>query len=170
MRSTLTLRRRSRCPELEGSGLEPELEPVAEQPTYLVTHYMPKSSMDVPKQQRARRLLDASGRVEECATVRCGACFDCGQHGRQDLAADALWLFNSFLQPLDGTAPWAPVQFELTRAEHGALVFVSQCRAHTLDVCMFSNIDSACLGFVYRGPTDFAERDTENPFLDANLS
>jgi hypothetical protein len=147
----------------------------AEGATYLFTHYVPASSIDAATQVRVNLLLDASvtlnsivegaaGRVQRVLGAICGDyCPDCAKYGpdtrRRQLAADALFLFDTFLEPVEGTAPWGDsVQLELTRAERGDLVLVSKCRLHILEVWVFHNMDMACVGFVYSGPTDFFQR------------
>jgi hypothetical protein len=173
MRSTSALRRtlafrRSRLasppqppPEL------PALQPVPEVPVYLVTHYAPISAMQAPAQRRVRSLVEAQSRLNECAAVACGSCFDCSHTMRRELAEEALWLVNTILQPVDGTAPWDDIELQLQRNNDCTMLFVSTCRLHTVELLLFHNLEDACIGVVYRGPTDFAERDTENPSLDA---
>jgi hypothetical protein len=85
---------------------------------------------------------------------------------RRELAEDALWLVNALLQPVDGTAPWDHVELELTCNNDCSMVFVSNCRLHTIELLLFHDLENACIGVVYRGPTDFTERDTER---DASL-
>ena len=133
----------------------------------LVTHYAPLVCMPPQAQQRARSLIEAQCRLTECTNVSCGACFDCSHTMRRELAEEALWLINGLLQPVDGTAPWDDIELELTRNNDCSMVFVSTCRLHTVELLLFHNLEDACVGVVYRGPTDFAERHTENPSLEA---
>jgi hypothetical protein len=148
----------------------PALEPVPEATAFLVTHYAPLTCMPAQAQQRARSLVDTSARLHECTSVSCGSCFDCSHTIRRELAEDALWLINGLLQPVDGTAPWDHVQLELQRNNDCSMVFVSVCRSHTIELLLFHNLEDACVGVVYRRPTDFAERDTErNIERDASL-
>jgi hypothetical protein len=104
MRGTLAFRRSQFAlqppPEL------PALQPVPEATAFLVTHYAPLVCMPAQAQQRARSLIEAQSRLHECTSVSCGACFDCSHTMRRELAEDALWLVNTILQPVDGTAPW----------------------------------------------------------------
>jgi hypothetical protein len=159
--------------------MEPPLERADEPATYLVTHYVAKYSMDAPTRARTYAVLDASGACEGvgeavhvqprarralCA-VRAACCSECNEYGpearKRELAADALFLFDMFLKPVEGTAPWGHsggVVLEVQRSERGALVLVSKCRLHKLELYLFHNMDCPCLGFAYRGPTDFLKR------------
>ncbi len=152
-----------------------KLEVIAEGSTFLVTHYVPKSTMELEDQLRTRQLLDESGAdspVREPARlcrVLCSVCSDCcpdcaeyGPPARlRKLAVDARRLFDTFLEPVDTTARWDEVELEITRRQHAALTLASTCRQHTLELWMFHNMDSCCLGFVYRGPTDFIVRSSK---------
>jgi hypothetical protein len=176
MRRTLTMRNSRLAPQPPPQPPPelPALEPVPEATTYLVTHYAPLTCMPAQAQQRARSLLEAQSRLHECASVSCGSCFDCSHTMRRELAEDALWLFNALLQPVDGTAPWDDIELQLTRNHDCSMVFVSTCRLHTVELLLFHDLENACIGVVYRGPTDFTERDTErnterDASLDANL-
>ena len=85
----------------------------------------------------------------------------CGVWARSEerkLATDEQLLFDKFLEPVDGTTVWDSVELEVTRRQHAALNLSSKCRQHTLEIWMFHNMDSCCLGFVYRGQTDFIIR------------
>jgi hypothetical protein len=166
LRRTVAFRRRSQF-ALQPPPELPPLQPVPEAPAYLVTHYAPIIGMPAQAQQRARSLVEAQSRLNECAAVACGACFDCSHTMRRELAEDALRLINGLLQPVDGTAPWDDIELELTRNNDCSMLFVSTCRVHTVELLLFHNLEAACVGVVYRGPTDFAERHTENPSLEA---
>ena len=156
-----------------------KLEVVHEETHFLVTHYVPKSVMDAELRVRMHQLYEdsqhydnttattataaASLRVQRLLCAVCAdCCSDCAENGiewrKRQLATDARYLFDAFLEPIEGTAKWRDVQLELMRHERGALVLVSTCRQHTLELWMFHNMESACLGFVYRGPTDFNEK------------
>jgi hypothetical protein len=171
MRRTLAIRRRSRLalqppPQPPPTEL-PALQPVPEATAYFVTHYAPLTCMPAQAQQRARSLIEAQCRLTECTSVSCASCFDCSHTMRSELAEHALWLVNSILQPVDGTAPWDDIELQLQRNNDCTMLFVSTCRLHTVELLLFHDLENACIGVVYRGPTDFTERDTENPFLDA---
>jgi hypothetical protein len=157
------------------------MEPAPEAATYLVTHYVAKYSMDAPTRTRACAVLQASGACEGfgnaaevqprvqrvLCVVRAACCPECAEYGqearRRELAADALFLFDTFLEPVEGTAPWGysgGVELELGLAERGALVLVSKCRLHKLELYLFHNMHGACVGFFYRGPTNFLAVDS----------
>ena len=73
------------------------------------------------------------------------------------LAADALALFNALaLLFEDAPDPWSAVQLELARQAECSLVLVSTCRAHTLEFLVFNDMDTVCIGIVYRGPASFS--------------
>jgi hypothetical protein len=170
MRRTLAIHRSQLAPPPQPPPELPALEPVQEATAYLVTHYAPISAMDAPAQRRVRSLVEAHSRLNECTAVSCGACFDCSTAMRHELAEHALWLINALLQPVDGTAPWDHMELELSRNNDCSMVFVSVCRLHTIELLLFHNLEHDCVGVVYCGPTDFAERDAErHPSLDVNL-
>ena len=152
-----------------------KLEVIAEVPTFLVTHYVSKSTMDNEERLRTRQLLDESGAdipVREPARmsrILCAVCSDCcpdcAEHGPsarlRKLAMDARFVFDTFLEPVDKTARWDEVELQITRRQHAALTLASTCRQHTLELWLFHNMESCCLGFVYRGPTDFMVRSSK---------
>jgi hypothetical protein len=149
-----------------------KLEAVPEVPTFLVTHYVPQSAMDHDERLCTRQILEESSAdspVREPARlsrVLCAVCSDCcpdcaeyGPAARlRNLAMEAQNLFNQFLEPVADDESWHTVELEVTRREPAALILVSTCRQHTLELWLFHNMDSCCLGFVYRGPTDFIVR------------
>ena len=146
-----------------------KLEVIAEVPTFLVTHYVSNSTMDNQEKLRTRQLLDESDAdIPVCEQARmsrilCAVCSDCcpaqGPSARlRKLAMDARFLFDTFLEPVDKTARWDEVELQITRRQHAALTLASTCRQHTLELWLFHNMESCCLGFVYRGPTDFMVR------------
>jgi hypothetical protein len=77
-----------------------------------------------------------------------------------ELAADALALFNALALPLEDAdsdaTPWSAVELQLTRRAECSLVLVSTCRAHTLEFLVFNDMDTVCIGIVYRGPASFS--------------
>jgi hypothetical protein len=166
LRRTLAIRRRSQF-ALQPPPELPALQLVPEVPVYLVTNYAPISAMQAPALRRVRSLVEAQSRLHECTSVSCGACFDCSHTMRRELGDEALWLVNAILQPVDGTAPWDDIELELTRNTDCTMLFVSTCRLHTVELLLFHDLENACIGVVYRGPTDFTERDTENASLEA---
>ncbi len=149
------------------------LKPVEEVPRYLVTHYVPKNWMDHEARVRTRQILDESGasfdaeyeagRVRTFLCAACSnCCSDCAESGpaarKQALADNVRFLFDQFLEPVDGTAAWDSVKLEILRMDHAAVTLVSECREHTLETWLFHNMESCCIGFVYKGPTDFIVR------------
>jgi hypothetical protein len=155
-----------------------KLDVVHENTMYLVTHYVPERGLDAELRVHMRQLHEVSvdlidkNATEEkkavTARVLCAVCGNCCSYcagygldsRRQELAANALYLFDEFLMPVEGTAQWqTDVQLQLVRHERGTtLVLVSACRQHTLEIWMFHNMESACLGFVYPWPTDFTDK------------
>ena len=77
---------------------------------------------------------------------------------KTELAADALALFNALALLLEDAPEWIAVQLELTRQAECSLVLVSTCRAHTLEFLVFNDMDTVCIGIVYRGPASFSFR------------
>ena len=136
--------------------------------------------MDAPTRARTWAVLEASALVRprerraRCA-VGAACCSECSEYGpvarRRELAADALALFDMFLEPVEGTAPWGHsggVELELDRSERGAPVLVSKCRLHKLELYVFHNMECPCIGFCYRGPTNFlpqTQRDWNASYL-----
>jgi hypothetical protein len=168
LRRTVAFRRRSQFaqqPPPEPPEL-PALQPVPEAPAYLVTHYAAISGMPAPAQRRVRSLVEAQSRLHECAAVACSSCFDCSHTMRRELGEEALWLFNTILEPVDGTAPWDNIELQLQRNNDCTMLFVSTCRVHTIELLLFHNLEDACIGVVYRGPTDFAERGENTAHLE----
>ena len=162
------------CMRRKSTGSEnyrSSLQPVKESSTYLVTHYAAANCMDASTRALMQALLESSGNSDAelparsnkvlCA-VCASCCSDCAAFGpearEKQLASDALNLFNCFLEPVEDTSPWDCVEMRLVRAEHRALVLLSECQQHKMEVWMFHNIDSACVGFVYKGATDFVQR------------
>jgi len=149
-----------------------KLEAVPEVPTFLVTHYVPQSAMDHEERLCTRQILEDSGAdstVPEPARlsrVLCSVCSDCcpdcaeyGPSARlRKLAKDAQNLFDKFLEPVADDESWHKVELQVTRRELAGLILVSTCRKHTLELWLFHNMESCCLGFVYSGPTDFIVR------------
>jgi hypothetical protein len=147
------------------------LQAVEESGTYLVTHYAAANCMDAHTRALMQALLEGSGNSNAALPARsnkvlcavcASCCSDCAELGpetrEKQLASDALNLFNCFLEPVEGTAPWDCVEMWLVRAEARALVLMSECQQHKMEMWMFHNIDSACVGFVYKGATDFVQR------------
>ena len=81
-----------------------------------------------------------------------------GRRDRGELAADALALFNALLWDTGDAGSWDEVELELVRCEDCSMVLVSRCRAHTVELLAFNDMDSVCVGVVYRGPASFARR------------
>ena len=77
---------------------------------------------------------------------------------KTELAADALALFNALALLFEDApeSPWSAVQLELARQAECSLVLVSTCRAHTLEFLVFNDMDTVCIGIVYRGPASFS--------------
>lgn len=165
-------RPRSLSLQSEFSRDSDKLQAVPEVPNFLVTHYVPQSAMEHEERLCTRQILEESGadspvrqqaRVSRILCAVCSdCCSDCAEYGPparlRKLAMDARFLFDKFLEPVDTTARWDEVQLEITRRQHAALTLASTCRQHTLELWLFHNMDSCCLGFVYRGPTDFIVR------------
>jgi hypothetical protein len=152
------MRRRSRALGISTLGISTTPLPVLpETPLNTFSHYARLSGMAPAPLALARRVVQACGaRLREPLGCCCYASEP--KLAADALAADALALFNALALLLEDAAdaPWPAVELELTRCADCSLVLVSTCRAHTLEFLAFDDMDSVCIGVVYRGPASFS--------------
>jgi hypothetical protein len=153
------MRRRSRS-----LAISVPLPALPETPHNTFSHYARLSDLAPAPLALAQRVVEACGAAEaRHDTKRCcsPSCSPLRSASKTQLAADALALFNALALLLEDAAeaPWPAVELELARCADCALVLVSTCRAHTLELLVFDDTDSVCIGFVYRGPASFSFRD-----------
>jgi hypothetical protein len=130
------MRRLSWC---SGGGAAPEAaaarEAVAESPRFVTSHYARFGDTDAATGELAWRVVESCGGARKPPAARSEAscreasrrdssrlyaagCFEClgagaaGQGRRDELAADALALFNALLQDTGGAGSWDGVELE----------------------------------------------------------